>query len=313
METSLDPQQPDARPEDGGSAPQTIPGTVGLPASSLSEPVLLAAFEGWNDAGEAASDALAHLHRVWDAEQVDEVDPEEYHDFQVTRPMVVAGDPDGGPRRLVWPVTTVSVARGPVTGRQIVIVRGVEPSMRWKHFTAEVLEHAERLGARAVVTLGALLADTPHTRPVPVSSTTDDEELLHRLSLERSTYEGPTGIVGVISEAASYAGMPSLSLWAAVPHYVGSSPSPKAVVALLTRIEELLGEPVQLGELAEDAQAWERGVDELAAEDPEVAEYVEQLEQARDTADLPEASGEAIARDFERYLRHRRDEGPAKG
>ena len=289
---------------DGAAAPVRLAGPR--------EPVMLVAFEGWNDAGEAASDALAHLHAVWGATDVAEIDPEDYHDFQVTRPMVVAAGEEGG-RSIVWPATTVSAADAPVTGRRVVLVRGVEPSMRWRSFTAEVLAHAKRLNCRAVVTIGALLADTPHTRPVPVSSSSDDEELLARLSLERSTYEGPTGIVGVITDAAGAAGLPSISLWAAVPHYVGTSPSPKAVLALLSRVEELLGEPVPLGELAEDARAWEHGVDELAGEDEEIGAYVAQLEQARDTADLPEASGEAIARDFERYLRRRRDEGPARG
>jgi predicted ATP-grasp superfamily ATP-dependent carboligase len=192
----------------------------------------------------------------------------------------------------------------------VVLVRGIEPSMHWRAFTDEVLGHVQSLGARMLVTIGAMLADVPHTRPIPVSSTTDDEELLARLALEPSRYEGPTGIVGVLQDAATRRGLPSLSLWAAVPHYVGQSPSPKAVLALLGRVEELLEMPVPLGELPEEAQAWEHGVDELAGEDDEIREYVRQLEQAKDTADLPEATGEAIARDFERYLRRRGDAGP---
>lgn len=306
-----------ARDSDDGQPGAPDPGAVDVtgPDHRLAGPgeaVMLVAFEGWNDAGEAASDALAHLHEAWGATEVAEIDPEDYHDFQVTRPVVVAAGEDGG-RSIVWPATTVSAAQTPVSGRRVVLVRGVEPSMRWRSFTAEVLSHARAMGCRAVVTLGALLADTPHTRPVPVSTSSDDEELLGRLSLERSTYEGPTGIVGVITDAAGAAGLPSLSLWAAVPHYVGTSPSPKAVLALLSRVEELLGEPVPLGDLVEDARAWEHGVDELAGDDEEIGAYVAQLEEARDTADLPEASGEAIARDFERYLRHRRDDGPQRG
>jgi proteasome assembly chaperone (PAC2) family protein len=276
--------------------------------SRLAEPVMLAAFEGWNDAGEAASAAVEHLREVWGARQVAELDPEDYHDFQVNRPQV--STEDDGRRTITWPTTRVSVATTPGSGRTVVLVHGIEPSMRWRRYTEEVLAHAERLGVRTVVTLGALLADVPHTRPIPVSSTTDDEDLLHRLDLERSTYEGPTGIVGVISEAAAARGLPSLSLWAAVPHYVGQSPSPKAVLALLGRVEDLLGEPVPLGDLTDDARAWETGVDELAGEDAEIGEYVRQLEQAKDTADLPEASGEAIAREFERYLRRRPEDGP---
>ena len=274
---------------------------------ALAEPVMLAAFEGWNDAGEAASGALDHLRRAWGAELVAELDPEEYHDFQVNRPQVSIGD--DGRRTITWPTTKVWAATAPVSGRTVLLVHGIEPSMRWRRYTGEVLDHAARRGVRTVITLGALLADVPHTRPIPVSSTTDDEDLLSRLSLERSTYEGPTGIVGVVSEAAVGAGLPSLSLWAAVPHYVGQSPSPKAVLALLGRVEEVLGEPVPLGDLVDDARAWEHGVDELASEDTEIGEYVRQLEEAKDTADLPEASGEAIAREFERYLRRRPDEG----
>ena len=306
MSTAPPPVPPEG-PSEGASEDQT----PAHRSSALAEPVMLAAFEGWNDAGEAATTALAHLHRVWDAHEVARLDPEEYHDFQVNRPLVTTGD--DGLRHIVWPTTTLSVVQAPVTGRQLVLVQGIEPSMRWRRYTDEVLGHAERLGVRALVTLGALLADTPHTRPIPVSSTTDDDDLLRRLSLERSTYEGPTGIVGVLAEAAITRSLPSLSLWAAVPHYVGQSPSPKAVLALLSRVEELLGEPVPLGDLADDARAWEHGVDELAGEDAEIGEYVRQLEEAKDTADLPEAPGEAIARDFERYLRRRRDDGPARG
>jgi predicted ATP-grasp superfamily ATP-dependent carboligase len=273
----------------------------------LRDPVVLAAFEGWNDAGEAASSAVAHLHEAWHAEPVAALDPEEYHDFQVNRPVVALTE--DGRRRITWPTTRISWARPPGSSRDVVLVRGIEPSMRWMRYTDELLAHASRLGAGMLVTLGALLADVPHTRPIPVSSTTDDEQLLQRLALERSRYEGPTGIVGVLQDAATRRGLPALSLWAAVPHYVGQSPSPKAVLALLGRIEEILEVSVPLGELPEDARAWEHGVDELAGEDSEIAEYVRLLEEAKDTVDLPEASGEAIAREFERYLR-RRGDGP---
>jgi predicted ATP-grasp superfamily ATP-dependent carboligase len=270
------------------------------------EPVLLAAFEGWNDAGSAASQALVHLHEAWGAEEVDELDPEEYHDFQVNRPTVAVGE--DGQRQITWPTTHVAVATAPRTGRLVVLVHGIEPSMRWRRYCAELLDIAANLGVRSVVTLGALLADAPHTRPIPVSATTEDPELQALLGAEPSTYEGPTGIVGVLQHEAAARGLRSLSLWAAVPHYVAHPPSPKATLALLTRIEELLGEPVPLGELPDDAVAWQHGVDELAAEDTEIAEYVHQLEEAKDTAELPEATGEAIAREFERYLR-RRDKG----
>ncbi|MDM7856385.1 PAC2 family protein [Cellulomonas alba] len=280
-----------------------------LPPSDLpvDGTVLLAAFEGWNDAGSAATQALEHLHEVWNAEQVDELDPEEYHDFQVNRPMVGFG-PDGR-REITWPTTAVAVATAPGSGRRVVIVHGIEPSMRWRRYCAELLDIAASLGVRTVVTIGALLADVPHTRPIPVNATTDDPALRDAVGLEPNTYEGPTGIVGVLQHEASARGLGALSLWAAVPHYVAHPPSPKATLAILHRIEQLLGEPVPLGELPEDAIAWQHGVDELAGEDSEIGEYVRQLEEAKDTADLPEATGEAIAREFERYLR-RRDKGP---
>ena len=274
----------------------------------LRDPVMVAAFEGWNDAGEAASGAVAHLGRVWDATPLTEMDPEDYHDFQVNRPMVQLDE--AGRRTVTWPTTRLSWARPPGAARDVVLVSGIEPSMRWRAYVAELLGYAEQLGVSTLVTLGALLADVPHTRPIPVTTTSDDEGLMRRLALEPSTYQGPTGIVGVLHESANKAGVPGLSLWAAVPHYVAQAPSPKASLALLRRVEELLDVTVPLEELPEDARAWEHGVDELAEEDTEIAEYVRQLEEAKDTADLPEASGEAIAREFERYLR-RRDDGPS--
>ncbi len=272
----------------------------------LRAPIVLAAFEGWNDAAEAASGALAHLHEVWDAQPLVAIDPEEYHDFQVTRPQVSLED--DGRRRITWPATRLSWARPPGSERDVVLVRGIEPSMRWRRYTDEVLGHLTRHRASTLITLGALLADVPHTRPIPVTTTSEDPELLERLALQKSTYEGPTGIVGVLQDVATRRGLPALSLWAAVPHYVGQPPSPKAVLALLSRVEELVQLTLPLADLVEEAQAWEHGVDELAGEDEEIAEYVRQLEEAKDTAELPEASGEAIAREFERYLRRRRDE-----
>jgi hypothetical protein len=274
----------------------------------LRDPIALAAFEGWNDAGDAASGAVAHLAEVWTANPVVALDPEPYHDFQVNRPTVSIAD--DGRHRITWPTTRISWARPPGAERDVVLVRGIEPSMRWRTFTEEILGHLSKLGVRTLVTLGAMLADVPHTRPIPVTSTSEDEELLRRLALERSRYEGPTGIVGVLQHAARTSDLPALSLWAAVPHYVGQSPSPKAVLALLNRVEELIGVPIPLGDLVEESRAWEHGVDELAGEDEEIGEYVRQLEQAKDTAELPEATGEAIARDFERYLRRRGEGSP---
>ncbi|HET7396883.1 MAG TPA: PAC2 family protein [Intrasporangium sp.] len=275
----------------------------------LNDPVLIAAFEGWNDAGEAATSAVRHLAEAWDAEVVAAFDPEDYYDFQVNRPRVLIED---GRRVLRWPTTRILVATETGFGRDVVLVQGIEPSMRWRAFSLELLELAQQLGVTTVVTVGALLADVPHTRPIPVTATAEDEAVIHRFDVEASRYEGPTGIVGVLSHTAAEAGVPTLSAWAAVPHYAGGPPSPKATLSLVRRIESLLGITVAHGELEENAQAWERGVDELAQSDDEVAEYVKSLEEAQDTAELPEASGDAIAREFERYLRGRDDDHPTR-
>ncbi|GAA0473107.1 PAC2 family protein [Streptomyces olivaceiscleroticus] len=269
----------------------------------LIDPVMVAAFEGWNDAGDAASAAVAHLDREWKGEVFAALDAEDYYDFQVNRPTVFLED---GVRKITWPTTRLSVVRvGGDKPRDLVLVRGIEPSMRWRSFCNEILGFAHELGVEMLVVLGALLGDTPHTRPVPVSGVTSDPDLARTMDLEESKYEGPTGIVGILQEACTHAGVPAVSLWAAVPHYVSQPPNPKATLALLNRLEDLLDLRIPLGELSEDARAWQLGVDQLAAEDSEVAEYVQSLEEARDTAELPEASGEAIAREFERYLRRR--------
>ncbi|MBT9257350.1 PAC2 family protein [Phycicoccus sp. MAQZ13P-2] len=268
----------------------------------LHDPVMIAAFEGWNDAGEAASSVLEHLADVWGAEVVAALDPEDYYDFQVNRPRVVV---EGGKRRISWRTTRILVARDTSLGRDVIIVQGVEPSFRWRAFAVELMELAEAADVSMVVTLGALMADVAHTRPIPVTATSDNEDTRHRHGLEVSGYEGPTGIVGVVSDAATQVGIPSVSCWAAVPHYAGHSPSPKATLALVGRLEELFDAPIEHDELEDDARAWERGINELAESDSEVAEYVESLEEAQDTAELPEASGDAIAKEFERYLRRR--------
>ena len=277
------------------------------PSLQLRNPVLLAAFEGWNDAGDAATAAVEHLETEWAAEPVAAVDPDDYYDFQVNRPMVQLVD--GLTRKITWPTTRVSVCRPPGAERDVVLVRGVEPNMRWRGFCLELVEISQQLGIEMAVTLGALLADSPHTRPVPVSGTASDPETAAELRLEASRYEGPTGIVGVFQDACTQTGMRAVSFWAAVPHYVATPPCPKATIALLRRVEDLLDIPVPLGDLPERARAWERQVDELAAEDSDVAEYIASLEEREPETDLPEASGEAIAKEFERYLR-RRDDGP---
>jgi predicted ATP-grasp superfamily ATP-dependent carboligase len=270
----------------------------------LHAPVLVAAFGGWNDAGEAATGAVEHLQRVWDAEPFARVDPEDYYDYQVHRPTVRIDET--GTRQLDWPTSTLSVATprpASGSGRDVVLLRAIEPSMRWQAFAREVLDLAERLEVELVVTLGALLADVAHTRPVQVTGTCNDPELAKGLGLQPSRYQGPTGIVGVLHHAVEQRGLPGLSYWAAVPHYVSQTPCPKATVALLRRLEDLLDLAVPLGDLPEQARAWERGVAELAAEDEDVAEYVRTLEAEQEATELPEASGDAIAKEFERYLR----------
>ena len=269
----------------------------------LRSPVLIAAFEGWNDAADAASSVVDHLARVWNARVVAAIDPEDFYDFQVNRPLVGTGD--DGMRRITWPSTQLSVCSPPGSTRDVILLRGIEPNMRWRQFCAELLAACDELGGELVVTLGALLADTPHTRPIPVTGTATEPELVDRLKLEQSTYEGPTGIVGVFQDACMRLDIPAVSYWAAVPHYVAAPPCPKATLALIGQLEDLLEVSIPLGDLPEDARAWERGVDELAEEDEDVADYVRALEETRDTTDLPEAQGDAIAREFERYLKRR--------
>jgi predicted ATP-grasp superfamily ATP-dependent carboligase len=277
----------------------------------LESPTLIAAFEGWNDAGEAASGAISHLIESWSATPAGEVDPEDYYDFQVSRPVMDVSE--GKTERLVWPTTRMALAKPAGIGRDIVLVQGIEPNMRWRGFTAELVSAFGELQVEMVILLGALLADSPHTRPVPVSAAASDSALAAQLHLEPVDYKGPTGIVGVLQHACAGAGLSAVSLWAAVPHYVAQPPSPKATLALLRGIEDILDISLPLADLPSEARAWERGVDELAEQDAEVAEYVRTLEEAKDATDLPEASGDAIAREFERYLRRRGDRGEHGG
>jgi hypothetical protein len=265
--------------------------------------IMVVAFEGWNDAGEAASDAVRFISRVLKAEKVARLGEDDYYDYQFSRPSVRRNA--AGKRVIQWPSTRMFRAELPGTGVDLLLVRGVEPTYRWQAFTAELLTQAEVQNVKAVVLVGALLADVPHTRPLPASMTSEDENLRRVLQAEPTTYEGPTGILGVLAETSDSAGLPTVSVWAAVPHYVGQSPSPKATLALLHQLEEVLRVPLDLLALTEESEAWERGVNELAEEDPEVAAYVHQLEEAQDATELPEASGESIAREFERYLKRR--------
>ena len=280
----------------------------------LASPVAIAGFEGWNDAGEAASGVVNHLGIAWQATPVGAIDPEDFYDFQVNRPVV---EIEGGQtQRLIWPTTRISLARAqppsaadmaiaPPTGlsRDVVLVHGIEPNMRWRAFSEELVQGLQSLGVELIILLGALLADAPHTRPVPVSVGSSNAALGTEIGIGLVDYKGPTGIVGVMQHACASAGIPTVSLWAQVPHYVAQPPSPKATLALLRGVEDILDVPLPLADLPEEARAWEHGVDELAQQDPEVAEYVRTLEEAKDALDLPEASGDAIAREFERYFR----------
>ncbi len=271
----------------------------------LTSPVVITAFEGWNDAADAASGLVDHLIDVWDAQVVAAIDPDDFYDFQVNRPII--GTDERGHRRITWPTTRVYVARGLDFGRDAILVRGIEPNMRWRQFCSEILAACDDMGASLFVTLGALLADTPHTRPLPVTGSTSEPEIMDRLVMETSSYEGPTGIVGVFNDACQLLDLATASFWVAVPHYVAQPPCPKATLSLLGQLEELLEATIELGDLPEDARAWERGVDEVAQEDEDVADYIRSLEETRDTESLPEATGDAIAREFERYLKRRNE------
>ena len=277
----------------------------------LTSPVIIAAFEGWNDAGEAASGVISHLSLAWQATPVGAIDPEDYYDFQVTRPVTEVAE--GRTERLIWPTTRLLAAKQEATDRNLLLVHGIEPNMRWRGFCSELVTSFSELGIELVVLLGALLADSPHTRPVPVAAAASDPALAADLRAEPVDYKGPTGIVGVLQHACADAGISAVSLWASVPHYVAQPPCPKATLALIRGIEDVLDVSLPLADLPQEARAWERGVDELAEQDTEVADYVRTLEEAKDATDLPEASGDAIAREFERYLRRRRDPGDRGG
>ena len=272
---------------------------------SLRRPVLLAAFEGWNDAGDAASSAVRYLRDRWDARTFATIDPEDFFDFSSTRPQVQLTEDFA--REIVWPTNELSAASLPGTSRDVVVLLGAEPQLKWRTFTEELVEVATSLGVELVVTLGALLADVAHTRPVRVTGTAADNELVRRLGLTRSSYEGPTGIVGVLHEAFSRADIPSASLWAAVPHYVAATPSPKASLALVERAARLLSTSLFTADLQVMAADYERQVSEVVDSDDDVAAYVRRLE---DHADEPEEggslelmSGDALAAELERFLR----------
>lgn len=288
----------------------------------LSGRILVVAFEGWNDAGEAATGAVRLLREQLDVGTIAEIDPEDYFDFQFNRPVVSASD--DGKRTLTWPGASVY---GPTTpgalphtlaadaeirvrsdnSGNVYLLVGTEPSRRWKAFVAWVMSTAHAEGVTGIILLGAMLADVPHTRPIAVKATSENSRVRSELSIDRSAYEGPVGILSVIAQEAEASGIPTVSLWASVPHYVHNSPSPKATLALLDKLEEYVDVVIPRGSLVDEAASWESGINALANDDDDMATYIKQLEQARDTVDSPSASGDAIAEEFERYLRKRGD------
>ena len=281
---------------------------------ALRNPVMLIAFSGWNDAAEAATGAASHILGAWtDAEHaindqvgvvpelIADIDPEEFYDFQVNRPIVDIDESQI--RSLTWPGTQIFGLATPNFDFDFIIVRGVEPSMKWKTFTHDLLDLADDLEVQRIITLGSMLADAPHSRPITVTGSGSHPEIAKRLGVEVSRYEGPTGILGVIADACLRRGIDAISLWAAIPHYASNSPSPKATLALINALEDFLEISLPQGDLHADSLEWESEVDELAREDSDVAEYVKALEASKDSALLSDVSGEDLARELERFLR----------
>jgi proteasome assembly chaperone (PAC2) family protein len=271
---------------------------------------MIVAFSGWNDAAEAATGALEHLLSTWQntddaiVDLIAEVDPEEFYDFQVNRPRVFTDERDT--RDISWPGTEIFGIALPHLERDLVVVKGAEPSMRWKTFTRELLDLADDLEISMIVTLGSLLADIPHTRPISVNLSTVTPKLASRLNVEISAYEGPTGILSIIHNGCSRRGIDSIAMWAPVPHYASNAPSPKVSLSLIHALEDLLTIVIPQDELAAASDSWEEDINNLANEDSDVADYVKALENSKDALDIPEISGEMIAKEFERYLRRRR-------
>ena len=285
---------------------------------ALRNPVMLIAFSGWNDAAEAATGAASHILGAWtDAEHaindqvgvvpelIADIDPEEFYDFQVNRPIVDIDESQI--RSLTWPGTQIFGLATPIFDFDFIVVRGVEPSMKWKTFTHDLLDLADDLEVQRIITLGSMLADAPHSRPITVTGSGAHPEIAKRLGVEVSRYEGPTGILGVIADACLRRGIDAISLWAAIPHYASNSPSPKATLALINALEDFLEISLPQGDLHADSLEWESEVDELAREDSDVAEYVKALEESKDSALLSDVSGEDLARELERFLRRQND------
>ena len=279
-------------------------------APQLRSPILVCAFRGWNDAASSASAALGMVADAFDPQLVAEIDPEEYFDFQATRPTIVLSE--GQARSIEWPQNELIAVRVPGAERDLVLFDGTEPNLRWRTFSEAVATAADALGVEMVITLGALIAEVSHTLPVPITGLASDEQLIEELDLQRSSYEGPTGIVGVVHDCCRQIGMTSASLWAAVPHYVAAVPNPKAALALLRRLEGLTGIAVDATELEEETASYEEQIGRAVAANPEIAELVERIEAEQaeqlggEGGELP--SADAIAREFQQFLQQRRGE-----
>jgi proteasome assembly chaperone (PAC2) family protein len=275
----------------------------------LRNPILICSFRGWNDAAAAASTALTAVVDSFDSELVAEVDAEDYFDFQATRPTIVLTE--GQARRIDWPHNRLIAARAPSAERDLVLLDGTEPNLRWRTFSETIATAADALGVEMVITLGALIAEVSHTLPVPITGLASDEKLVEELDMQRSNYEGPTGIVGVVHDCCRKVGMTSASLWAAVPHYVAAVPNPKAALALLRRLEGLTGVAVDATELEEETASYEEQISRAVSANPEIEELVDRIEseqqdQLQGPEDIP--SADTIARDFQQFLRQQGDQ-----
>jgi predicted ATP-grasp superfamily ATP-dependent carboligase len=279
---------------------------------ALRSPIMVIAFGGWSDAGEAATGVITHLLNAFDSDNsenfdgdrstlIGEVDSEDFYDFQVNRPLIFVDS--SMVRSLTWPGVQIFGLRNPDGDRDFVLVRGVEPSMRWRTFASQILDLAEDLEVELVITLGSMLADTPHTRAIPVSGTGAHPDIATRLGVEVSRYEGPTGILAVIQDGCVRRGIDAIALWAAVPHYANATPSPKATLALVNGLEDFLEISLPQGDLPESALAWESAVNEMVKEDSDIEEYIKTLEESKDASEISDESGEELAREVERFLR----------
>lgn len=280
----------------------------GDPPTDLRSPAVVCAFEGWNDAASAATTALGAISSSLGAEVVARLDPEDFYDFQVNRPTIRLIE--GTTRQVDWPENNFAAAPAPGAERDLIVVTGVEPNLRWRTYSGAILDAAQSMGAQTLISLGALIADVAHTQPVPITGLATDEGLVERLGLSRSSYEGPTGIIGVLHDGCRERGMSSASLWAAVPHYIAAVPNPKAALALLRRLEGITGVAIEASELEEAMGQFDQQIDRAVAANPEIEELVRRLESEQDevpelSEDVP--SGDSLARDFQRFLRQRTD------